>query len=254
MENVVIQTGSCYWMPADVGLSGADGVGETKTAIIKAPRTDIDIIGGITDLFNAQVLVTDVKGLPLWSESLVPILALFGTRDSAEPLRQLKRPQRLTTNGRLRAEVLNVIGESGGTLVFVGLPNEERPKTEPTLTDPHLIGEPFFLQLGSKFTSSALDHTSGETNPQDDPVVVWGAITDLNSALVRLYGADGTPWMSDFTPVWALAGRPAGVYPVMDWLRPYVIPPGGIIKSEFQNPGSEPDGSVYLVCQRMAGK
>jgi hypothetical protein len=59
--------------------------------------------------------------------------------------------------------------------------------------------------------------------------------------------------MNDSTPIWAIAGRASGNKPVLEWPRPYVLPPNSTIKAEFENPGGEAGGSIFFVCRKLKG-
>lgn len=242
------QTGSCYWMPAQVPFSGVDG--ERKVATTKDAEDRIKIVASTTNLVTSFAKVTDLKGTGLWSEETVPVLSMFGKRDSARPWLYFKRHLPLIANARIRAELLNVGSEGAGHLVYLALPQSEESE-QPSLANPQDVGENFIIPVDAKFTGTLNEDTSTETNPQEEDLVIWGAITNLNSALVRLTGADGRNWMNDPTPVWAVAGRAASELPILYWPRPYALPRQRTIKFSFKNAASENGGGIYLVAQKL---
>jgi hypothetical protein len=249
-------TGTVYYMPAPIGLTGVNG--ETQIATTKDANESVNIIGGMCDLNYSFGKVTDLRSVGLWSDDQVPLLTMFGMSGSARPLLYYKRPLPLMAGARLRAEVLNLTGETGGHLVYVGLLQSEA-KNVPALLNPQDNGEMYIIPVNSKFSGVLNQRTTTETNPEDRDVVVWGAFTNLGEALIRITGADGRQWMNDPTPVWAVCGKRFGVTPILYWPRPYALPRQRTLKFEFLNVGElqagvltpEASGQIYLIAQKL---
>ena len=241
-----IQTAVPYYLPLSVALTGAAGetvLGETNAA----SAYDLNVLGGVTDLKTSRAAFSVGRRLNMWSSDKIPMTVLFGQIDSPRQVSHWVRPLPLNKGQKLATEVLNSNGEGAGNIVFVC---EQAGVQMPVLTRPHEIGEMGVIAVDSQFT--------GVLNESPDPIatvqsgwdfVLYGFNTDLATATVRITGCDGRRWMSDFTPIWAIAGRPTSASPTMLLNRPYVIPANQTMEFEFRNDGTEAAGLLYLYGQ-----
>lgn len=239
--------GRCLWLPATIPFTST--LNETQFGTTQDVKADLLVVGAMTNLTGATVKVGDVSGRASLASELVPILSLFGKRDSARPIFYFPRVVPLGFGNRIETEAKNAGTEASGHVVFVGVP-QEQPQAQIDGLDAQ--GLPFVFSVDAKFTATANEINSLATPEQDQNVVIHGAFTNMASAQLRVQGVAGEQWCNDFTPVWAMAGRATSQLPVLLWPRPYLVPKGSSMTIDFKNVGSEAAGSkLWFVAQRL---
>lgn len=257
-----VQTSHPFWLPVPVGLTGA--AGERKTNPTAAALEDLRVVGGRTNLVTSKGQISDyTKGAragrsgPLQMEADIPLLAMFGKRDSARPLVPYPPQFTLKRDARLRTEVLNVGGESRGYLVFDCVPVAgDGGDYDPA----YLAGlNNFYFTLDMGFGAVAEERKSDQSTSYNFDLLILGAFTDTAAASigVQIFDHMGRPWqpLDTYVPVWAVAGRGAGQMPINRWVTPYLLPAGHTINCLFQNAvaadGPENNGSITFECLQL---
>jgi hypothetical protein len=256
-----IQTSYPYWMSMYVGLTG--GAGQRKTGTTPAATTDVRLLGGQTNLSTSKVRVADFGSTrygesgPLQMQTDVALVTMFGKRDGAHPIKYWGGRYLHRSGQKLRAEVLNVGGESGGYLVFVGRP--ERGNRQQ-------IDEPEGRPQEYIVVSAGLDGTAEKTTQGisvggfDHDLLFTGALTDMAAASIgiRIVDHAGAPWCdpNSYVPLWAVAGRASGDVPCLRWPVSYFLPRGEYIQVGFQNALAadtpESNGTVTFEAVRLS--
>lgn len=240
--------GRCYWLPASIPLTST--ANEVQYATTPEAKADLQIVGGATNLTVSSFKARDIGGGLLLANDYLPILSQFGKRDSARPVHYYPTPIPLGFGNRIELEVKNAASgaEAAGSVVFVAIPDE------PAHGEVELVGRghPSGFFVNANFTGSANDHTTRQSPELDSDFVICGAYTDLASATLRITGIYAEAWMTEFVPVWALAGRRTADVPALMWPRKYLIKRGSTITVDFKNPGAEAAGlGVYFVGQKL---
>lgn len=249
-------TGVPFYIPLSVPFTGL--AGEAPTVYTNPAKVvgDVEIVGGITDLTEAQAQFF-IDNYPLWSSDQIPLSKLFGKLDGVKPILWHQPPTLLRRRQRIRVDLNNVGGEGAGTLVFIC--------RQVTVAAPLQIdwrkyrgdGRVDVAVVDSDFNgASVLNDLEGPTpTPIIDEDFIWKDLhTTLEDAQVRISGIDGRLWMEEFVPVWAVAGRAGSALPNMPVRPNVVIPSGYAVTFEFKNVGDgvtpETSGAVYLGGQR----
>lgn len=238
--------GRSYWLPAAIPFTAT--LNETVFGTTVDAKADLNILGGLTNLTGATVKVNDVSGRLVLTADLTPVLSLFGKRDSARPMFYYPRSIPLGFGNRIEVEAKNDAAEAASHVVFVGIPDEP-PQAQ--IEGIEEIGQPFIFAVDSKFTATLNEIKSPTTPEQETHFLIHGAFTNLASAQLRIQGVHGEQWTSDFTPVWAFAGRATSQLTVHLWPRPYLVPRGSTLTIDFKNVGTEASGKLWLVGQKL---
>jgi hypothetical protein len=240
--------GRCYWLPSAIALTST--ANEIITGVTPEAKADISIVAALTDLTVSRFKVRDLSGQLTLTNEYLPILSMFGKRGGPRPAYYYPTPIPLDFRNRLDTEVKNAASgpEAAGHVVYLGVPREPA-QAELTLEG---RGYPSGFFVNANFTGTANEIVSVTSPELDKDFVITGAITDLQSAQVRIQGVRAEAWMTDFTPVWALAGRRTDDIPAFLWPRKYLIPRNGTITIDFKNVGSEAAGlGIYFVGQKL---
>jgi hypothetical protein len=249
------------WIPVSVGLTGV--AGERKVNPTPEYPYPVKIVGGSTDAVTSQgtfsLIAQSAPGTtgPARSPGDIPLLALFGKRDGAEPRRNWPPRWELARNQKLRTDVLNVGGESRKHLVFacepLGVEEQDMPMEQ-------VSGQNMFVfTVDMDLTGAAEEIVSPPMSSLTSDLLIIGAFTDTSAASIGVRVTDhlGRTWCpnSEFVPVWAMAGRGAGDLPVMMWHEPYFLPKQEVMKLSFRNAvladTPESNGSITFVALQL---
>lgn len=249
-------TGVPFYIPVTVPFTGV--AGESPTVYTNPAKVvgDVEIVGGITDLTEAQAQFF-IDNRPLWSSDQIPLATLFGKLDGVKPIIWHQPPTMLRRRQRIRVDLNNVGGEGAGTLVLICRQVNVAPALQFSWREAQGAGSEDRIVVDSEFSAaSALNDLEGPTpTPIIDEDFIWKTLhTTLEDAQVRVSGVDGRLWMEEFVPIWALAGRAGSALPNMPVQPHVVIPSGYAVTFEFKNVGDgvtpETSGAVYLGGQR----
>ncbi len=252
MTTEQVQIGSPYFLTMPVAFTGV--ANESARGLTTANQnTDVVIYDGITDLKQAQVQFSLQAGrVPtLWSTEAMPILALLGYVDNERPQdAHWSKSYYLRSNRRLEANLLNVGAEPAGNVVLLC---EKVDQLDSVINIDPTAGEMVVIAIDSKFTNTAGEEPSREYSAARDwPFLLEGFYSDLQRANIKITGADGREWMTDWTPVWSLAARQGS--PVRRLRRPYLIQSQQTLGVNFQNNATlaEKSGKLWMVGRRLA--
>lgn len=243
----MIEVGRSIWMPASIPFTSA--LNETQFGQTHDAKADVELRGAATQLTDATVKVGDTSGVANLAAEFVPIYTLFGKRDSARPVFYYPAPVRLDFGNRMEIEAVNVGTEAAGHGVFLGVP---RGEVDARVDEGAAGGYPVTLAVDMGFKEAVNEILTTTTADLDRDTLIYGAFTNAASAQLRASGVRGEQWTTDYTPVWALAGRAASQLPVLHWPRPYLIPRGSTISFDFKNVGAESAGTkIWLVGRKL---
>jgi hypothetical protein len=242
------QVGRCYFLPTAIPLTST--VNEVQYGTTPEAKANLDIVAGLTNLTVSSFKARDIGGAMLLANDYLPILSMFGKRDGPRPAHYYPTPFPLEFGNRIETEVKNASAgaEAAGHVVYLGVPRDESQGT----IEVEGRGHPSGFFVNANFTAT-LNEITNRTSPElDHDFVITGAYTDLASAQVRIQGVHAEAWMTDFTPVWALAGRRTADLPVFFWPRKYFVPKGSTISIDYKNTGAEAAGlGIYFVGQKL---
>jgi hypothetical protein len=109
----------------------------------------------------------------------------------------------------------------------------------------------FWLEMTVPFTSTAGEQKLGITLPQQFPLLIRGAWSNLTSCRVQfLQSAAGVPLSTVEVPILGLAGNSNLVHPMYYWRRPFFLNGNNQLRGTFINDGSEAAGKVEFLCER----
>jgi hypothetical protein len=247
-----LQIGTPYFLTMPVDFTGV--ADETPRGLTTANQnTDVVIYDGITDLKQAQVQFSLQAGrVPtLWSTEKIPILSLLGYVDN-ERTRDAhwSKPYYLRSNRRLEGNFLNVGAEPAANVVFLC---EKVDQLDSVINVDTEVGDISIIGIDSKFTNTLGEEPTREYSaPRNWPFLLEGFYSDLQRCNVKIVGVDSKEWMTDWTPVWALASRQES--PLRRLRRPYLIQSGQTLGVNFQNNETlaEESGKLWLVGRRLA--
>jgi len=247
-----VQIGTPYFLPMSVDFTGvADEPARGLTAANQ--NTDAIIYDGITDLKQAQVQFSLQEGRTptLWSTEKMPILAQLGFVDNERPKEaHWTKPYYLRSNRRLEGNFLNVGAESAGNVVFLC---EKADQLDSVINVAPDVGDIAIIGIDSKFTNVAGETPDREYSaPRNWPFLLEGFYSDLQRCDVKVTGVDGKEWMTEWTPVWALAARQES--PLRRLRRPYLIQSQQTLGVNFRNNATlaEASGKLWMVGRRLA--
>jgi hypothetical protein len=243
------KVGRCFWLPVAVPLTST--VNEVQTGMSPEAKENLRIVAALTNLSVSSAKVRDLSGAVNVANEYLPLLSMFGKRGSPRPAFYYPVPLPLKFGNRIEVELKNaaVGAEAAGHAVFIGLPEEAE---QGTITDIEQRGNPSGFSLDAGLSGVANEITTKTSTELDRDFIIHGAFTDLQSAQVRITGVRGEQWMSDFTPVWGLAGRATDDIPTFYWPRRYLIPKGSTITVDFKNVGAEAAGlKLFFVGQKL---
>jgi hypothetical protein len=104
----------------------------------------------------------------------------------------------------------------------------------------------YLIQVDVDFTSTANEEKPKQTKGIDKDVLILGAITDLNSALVKITDdSTGYAFSNQRVNVKAIAGKSGNAVPVLPW-EPYELAAGRTLSLDFKNGATGADAAGFF--------
>jgi hypothetical protein len=191
------------------------------------------------------------------------ITAFAGQPTNALPFQYLPNPLFVPPTGSVQFSFTDTTGgvQTAGTLSLAGLQllNDNNPESfaKAQRLWNLLNNTPYWIDLAIRFTGSPADPSaSDQFNSIANPVVILGAVTDVQSGTMQIsvQTLSGQNLMQDSCRILSFAGNNLSSNPVRPLDAPVIVPPGTNMKATFfqdtLNP--QPSGHVTLVGRQLA--
>lgn len=240
-----VRAATPYWFPIVVPFAGQ--LGENLTANFQGKNFDLELRAAWTDLVAPRVSFTDTSYGLCWSNEKVPLSGWAGRSDQVHPLIYMRRPYILLANSVLRGDFIDDAGtEAAGQVVWAC----ERPDSEKSVTVVASYEYQWEVDLGLSGGASNINRAT--TQPVDEDVLIYGAISTSTSSLIRIVdNSTNNGWSDDKLPVGAFAGIVGEIQPIVWYPMPYYVPRNTAMIVEWQNLGSETGKFFTFICERI---
>lgn len=205
-----------FWLNQSVTFNGV--AGELTTALTHPEGFDCVVRGAWSDLTQARVQLLSGESDRNWSAPQIPIRAIAGNSQQAQPLVWLAQPILLQARATIQGNWLNSGAELSGRLCFY---------TE-ILGDDRRTGDGLIRVTESYafWLLCDLSKVSSTTAAVNSDMLIWGATTNAADAIIGRVTDETTnySWSSEQIPIRAMAGVDGQVQPVMRYRQPYLLP------------------------------
>lgn len=109
----------------------------------------------------------------------------------------------------------------------------------------------YWLPMPVPFTATAGEQKQAASQPQQFPLLIKGAWSDLTEVRARFVGtATGIPLSTQQVPLLTEVGNSDLAHPLLYWRKPYFLQANSSLSADFTNDGGEEAGTVVFYCER----
>ena len=225
-----------FWLNMAVPFTSV--ANETPTAYTEEEGFDSIIRASWTDLLIARVKMVETRTDRSWSVPQIPIRAIAGASNQAQPLVPLPDPVYLEARGQIRGDWLNSGTEAAGRVCFyselAGMDGQIKVKT----------AQGFWLLCNLGAVNSTTDTCNSD-------LLIWGATTNAaNTIIGRIFNeTTNFAWSSQQIPLRAMAGVDGQIQPISRFHRPYLLPANVKLRCEVNT--AVTGNYIAFYCERI---
>lgn len=236
----VVKPALPFWVNMAVPFTSV--ASENVTAFSKPVDFDLFVLGAWTQLLLAKVQFSLTAGGKDMSIEKVPVLSLAGASTKTNPISRWKPPAFLPAQSTVRGDFINdsAAPEATGRVVFLGY----RRGSEQPIQVPQSTRYTAFIDISAAALTAA-------TSPIDDPLLIWGAITNAGVAILGQFTDERSnySWSSVQLPIRAFAGVQTEVSQIAYYPRPYFLPARARIRCDYS--AAVAGNYVAFICERL---
>lgn len=203
------------------------------------------ILAAQTNLENVTVQIFDTsRGNSLMDDEL-PIQVVAALRDSSNPWFPWSWPHVIPPQGHIKIKCTDALGEGAGTLSFEGVAIPTQDYDAGALDD--IMGfRPWWESIAVTFNGTASQEIGPYSSGQEDPILVTGFQTVLQSARIKPVFPGNSDLTPDYVPI-ANYAQPATSFLHFQPLRiPMWLKARQKANLQIKNSGTEASSSIYM--------
>lgn len=202
------------------------------------------ILAAQTNLENITVKLYDASGKELMP-SEIPIQAIAALRENDNPWFPWPWPHVIPPNGHIRVQSTDVNGEGAGSILFECLVIPADVYDSGKL-DAITKLKPWWEKITVTFNGTANEETRPPSTPQEEPIIVTGFQTGLQSAKIRVLFPSEQELAPEFVPIASYAQPPTAFLHYQPLRVPRLLGKRARVTFNLKNAGTEASGNIVL--------
>ncbi len=230
-----------FWFRMPVPFTST--AAELISAFTEPEGFDSIVRGGWTDSTSSRVQIVESRTERQWSSVYVPVRSIFGNSNEVAPLFYWGTPVLLEARDQVRGDFINSNSEPAKTAcLYAEIIGNEKHVGDGKITVKR--SQSFWLNFD-------LAATTATTQPVNDDVLIWGAITNAPVTTIGKISNESTnfAWSSQNIPLRAMAGVDGQVQQIIRYHRPYLVPANVKMRCEINTAIA---GQYFtFICERI---